>query len=63
MCPGETLFIGDTDHDIEVARALGCIPVAVLQGHHTRDRFGGLDCEVYDTFANLLTALRKPPCS
>ncbi len=52
----ETLFIGDTDHDIEVAAGQGCYPVAVLQGHQTRERFDGLDCEVFDTFCDLLEA-------
>lgn len=57
--PAETLYIGDTDHDIEVAEGMGCFPVAVLQGHHTCDRFDGLNCEVYRTFADLLKAIRQ----
>ncbi len=56
--PSVTLFIGDTDHDVEVASAVGCRPVAVLQGHQDRFRFASVDCEVYDSFHDLVRALR-----
>ena len=29
LVPSATLFIGDTDHDVEVARAVGCRPLVV----------------------------------
>ena len=55
--PSVTLFIGDTDHDVEVARAVGCRPIVVLQGHQDRFRFGDADCEIYDSFHDLVNAL------
>lgn len=62
---GSTLFIGDTDHDVAVARQLGCHPVLVLQGHQDRDRARGLDCELLPTFHALLSRLTgdRPPSS
>jgi len=51
--PKTTLLIGDTDHDAEVAAALGCHPVIVLQGHQTRDRINGIPCTIFETFADL----------
>ena len=56
--PSATLFIGDTDHDVAVARAVGCRPLVVLQGHQDGSRFAGADCEIYDTFHDLVNALR-----
>lgn len=55
--PSATLFIGDTDHDVEVARAVGCRPIVVSQGHQDRFRFSGADCEIYDSFHDLVDAL------
>lgn len=55
--PSTTLFIGDTDHDVHVARTIGCRPIVVLQGHQTRERIGDVECDVYDTFADLRAAL------
>ncbi len=56
--PSETLFIGDTDHDVEVAKAGGCRPLAVLQGHQDRIGFARTDCEIFESFHHLVTALR-----
>ncbi len=55
--PSATLFIGDTDHDVEVARTVGCRPLVVLQGHQDRFRFAGAECEIYDSFHDLVKAL------
>ena len=56
--PSATLFIGDTDHDVAVARAVGCRPLVVLQGHQDGSRLAGEECEIYDTFHELVDALR-----
>ena len=40
--PGRTLMIGDTTHDLELARNAGCASVAVSYGAHRVDSFGGL---------------------
>jgi len=53
VAPSRTLLIGDTDHDVEVANALGAHPVVVLQGHQDRARFDSHACDVYENFAAL----------
>jgi phosphoglycolate phosphatase len=57
-----TLFIGDTDHDIEVARGLGCQAVAVAQGHQGRPRLENMGAEVFDTFGDLQSGLGEVLC-
>ena len=44
--PAKTLFIGDTTHDAEVARAIGCRCLLVLNGHQTPDRLAATGCTV-----------------
>ena len=40
--PGETLFIGDTDHDREVAAAVGCRCALLTRGHQPKAHLGAL---------------------
>jgi len=52
-----TLFVGDMDHDAEVARALG-LPVAlVAQGHQAPETLQVCGCRVFETFHELRTAI------
>jgi len=44
---GSSLLIGDTEHDAEVARAVGATPVLVAQGHQNEERLKGAGCDVY----------------
>lgn len=52
-----TLLIGDTDHDVEVARDLGVAAVLVAQGHQSAERLHALGVPVYETFTDLERAL------
>ena len=52
-------FNGTILDDVEVARAVGCRPLVVLQGHQDGSRFAGTDCEIYDSFHDLVNALRS----
>jgi phosphoglycolate phosphatase len=56
----ETLLVGDTDHDAEVATALGISAVLVAQGHQSVERLRALGCPVVDTFRELPEALALP---
>jgi phosphoglycolate phosphatase len=38
ICTGKAILIGDTTHDYEVARALGCKCLLVANGHQSYDR-------------------------
>ena len=52
-----TLFVGDMDHDAEVADALG-IPVAlVARGHQAPETLRACGCRVFETFKELRTAI------
>lgn len=57
--PETALFIGDTDHDVEVANSLGCRCVIIPQGHQDRSRIdgAGLQCEVFNSYSALLAAV------
>lgn len=57
LTPARTLLIGDTDHDAEVAIALGTYPVVVLQGHQDETWFEGSPYEVFGDFRRLMSAL------
>ena len=50
VSPDETLLIGDTLHDLEVARAVGCRCVLVENGHQSKERLQAAGAR---TFPNL----------
>jgi len=55
--PDSAILIGDTDHDAEVAQALG-IPVALIAGgHQNAARLRATGRPVYDSLADLAAAL------
>jgi phosphoglycolate phosphatase len=41
--PGRTLMIGDTTHDLQMARNAGCASVGVSYGAHEPHEFNALD--------------------
>ena len=49
--PEEILFVGDTVHDFEVARAMGVHCILVANGHNSRARLETCGVEVVDTLA------------
>lgn len=51
------LFVGDTDHDLEVARAIGADCVLYCGGHQARERLESLGCPVVERLADVLTYL------
>ncbi|MEN6370312.1 MAG: HAD family hydrolase [Thermotogota bacterium] len=53
LSASETLLIGDTDHDVDVARDLGVSAVLVARGHQSGNRLRTLGVPVYETFADL----------
>ncbi len=46
--PKTVLFIGDTEHDCDTARAIGCECVLVSRGHNCEKRLIETGCTVYD---------------
>ena len=55
--PQRTVLIGDTDHDFEVARALGVHCLLVPSGHQAPDRLAKCGVEVLPNLSALLPAL------
>jgi len=45
----KALLIGDTDHDFEVACAMGADCILFAGGHQSREQFMSLDCAVVDS--------------
>ena len=54
----KTLLIGDTDHDAEVAEAIGCKAILIPVGHQTRERIEIVNCRLLDSFGDLLHLVR-----
>ena len=57
LAPADVLYVGDTAHDAEAARAMGVDCVLVAHGHQHRDRLEGLGVRVVDGFAELVAEL------
>ena len=55
--PDHVVYVGDTAHDAEAARAMGVDCVLVAHGHQHRDRLEGLGVRVVDGFQELLGEL------
>ncbi|MBQ6092127.1 MAG: glycerate kinase, partial [Clostridia bacterium] len=56
--PRRTLFVGDTTHDFETARAIGCDCVLVCRGHNSRARLEATGCPVFDDLRGVLRTVR-----
>jgi phosphoglycolate phosphatase len=54
----KTILIGDTDHDAEVAEAIGCKAIIIPVGHQTRERIEIVSCTLLDSFGDLLHLVR-----
>lgn len=55
----QVLFIGDTVHDFETAKAIGCSCVLVSRGHCSEERLKATGCEVYADLRALEEAVIK----
>lgn len=59
--PGETVMVGDTTYDIEMARAAGCLAVGVTWGNHEAARLeaAGAHCVIghFSEMGEVLTRL------
>lgn len=54
LAPSEVLFVGDTEHDHEVARAIGVDCILVAGGHQTRETLLGTGATVVDSIGEIL---------
>ena len=59
--PEEILMVGDTLHDREVARELGCRCILVSCGHQSPERLAAAGCPVYPTLAAAVASFASSP--
>lgn len=48
ISPNETILIGDTDHDVEVAKALGIEVLVLADGHQNENRLNQTKAKVFN---------------
>jgi len=59
LTPGNTCMIGDTEHDFEVAQAIGTQCILVAHGHHKIERLQILNVQVVNNFTELKDVFKK----
>jgi phosphoglycolate phosphatase len=52
--PDDVVYLGDTAHDLEAARAMGVDCILIAHGYQHRDNLQGLGARVVDSFEELL---------
>jgi phosphoglycolate phosphatase len=57
--PNRTVLVGDTDHDVEVAQAMGVHCLLVPSGHQSHARLARCGVEVLPTLAALLDLVTR----
>jgi len=53
IAPKNTLFIGDTEHDLEVANAIGSHCALLSWGHSSTERLENRGINVFDAMSDL----------
>ncbi len=51
--PEEVLLIGDTVHDYEVSREIGCDCILVANGHHSINRLKNCSCKIHNSLNSI----------
>ncbi len=51
--PQEVLFIGDTTHDYEVSKHIGCDCLLIANGHHSYEKLASLGIDVISTLKEI----------
>ena len=59
LIPDQTCMIGDTEHDLEVAQAIGAKCILVAHGHHKIERLRLLNVSVVNNFSELREVFKK----
>ena len=54
----QTTIVGDTIHDFEVAKEIGCRVILVTQGHQSESRLNKLNCEKVNNLKELTSLLK-----
>ena len=59
LSPAETILVGDTTHDYEVAHAMGLSCMLVESGHHHRDKLAACPCPIFSNLYEIQPALME----
>ena len=57
--PSEVLLIGDTEHDLELAQAIGCRCALHVGGHQARERLQATGCDVVDDLVSVVALVKR----
>ncbi len=57
VLPEEILYLGDTTHDFDVARELGCKSILIAAGHNSYERLTKTGAQVVDSLKSLIGLL------
>lgn len=57
--PEEICLIGDTIHDYQVAKEIGCNCILVTDGHQNRERINSTNCVVVDKLEDVIGLFQK----
>ena len=60
--PNKILFIGDTLHDMELARSLGCQELLIAGGHHTFERLSLSSKNVTASLGEMYSTIMNGKC-
>lgn len=58
--PMEVLLIGDTSHDYEVSKAIGCDCILLASGHHSAEKLKTFNVPVYNSLHDLIPLCTIP---
>ncbi|MCE5188016.1 MAG: HAD hydrolase-like protein [Eubacteriales bacterium] len=51
--PARALFVGDTDHDFEIASAIGCGSALLVSGHQSREHLASLGARLIESLCEV----------
>ena len=54
-----TIMLGDTEHDYEVAKALGLIPILVNFGHNSEKVLKALNVPIISSFSDIIEVAKS----
>lgn len=57
VAPARALFIGDTDHDFEIASSIGCGCALLTAGHQTKEHLSTLGAQLVSSLCEVVSLL------
>lgn len=57
VAPARALFVGDTDHDFEIATSIGCAAALLIPGHQSREYLSTLGARLIESLCEVPSLL------